>query len=232
MLMPASRYDLIIFDCDGVLIDSEIMSSETLISLLDPLGVSISHDFVQHHFLGRSFAKVAETVLRDFGVVLPQEFEKTYRTSLLEAFEGGLVSTDGIVTVLETLTTPFCVATSSSPERARRSLEIAGLAGYFDQAVFTASEVKHGKPAPDLFLYVAEKFRTEPKKCLVIEDSFPGINAAEAAGMDVWRYVGGSHLSSNGPLSDHNRPGLQVFESWKHFFPLIRAKTDERLAGL
>lgn len=231
MLMPASRYDLIIFDCDGVLIDSEIMSSETLISSLDSLGVSISHDFVQHHFLGRSFAKVAETVLRDFGVVLPQEFERTYRTSLLEAFETGLVPTDGIVNVLEALTIPFCVATSSSPERARRSLEIAGLVDYFDQAVFTASEVKHGKPAPDLFLFAAEKFRTEPKKCLVVEDSIPGIEAAEAAGMDVWRYVGGSHLSSDGSLSGHDRPGLQVFESWTHFLPLIRAKTDERLAG-
>lgn len=232
MLMPASRYDLIIFDCDGVLIDSEIMSSETLISLLDPLGVSISHDFVQRHFLGRSFAKVAETVLHDFGVVLPQEFESTYRTSLLEAFETGLVPTDGIVSVLEALTTPFCVATSSSPERARRSLEIVGLAKYFDQCVFTASQVRNGKPAPDLFLFAAEKFRTEPKKCLVIEDSFPGIKAAEAAGMDVWRYVGGSHLSSESSLSEHGRTGLQIFDSWTHFLPLIRAITDERLAGL
>lgn len=219
--MPVSKFDLIIFDCDGVLIDSEIISAETLISLMADLGVTFDVSYVRRKFLGRSFPSVAETIRREFDVVLPEDFEAVYRSVLLATFATELRSTPGIERVLCELSVPFCVATSSSPERAEMSLNLAGLSGYFGRKVFTASEVPNGKPAPDLFLHAARSLGVDPSRCLVVEDSAPGLEAARAAGMEVWHYVGGSHmdvLPNEAAASGHN--GL-VFDSWSNFPDMI-----------
>lgn len=187
--------DLIIFDCDGVLIDSEVISARMLIAELQGYGVSMDMGFVSRHFLGRSYPVVLKEVRERWGIALPERFEADYRARLLAAFERDLKVMPGAVEVIRALGGRYCLATSSSPERLARSLEITGLAGLFEGAAFTASEVARGKPAPDLFLHAALRMGTQPARCLVIEDSLNGLRAGLAAGMEVWRFTGGSHLA-------------------------------------
>lgn len=190
-----AKIDLIIFDCDGVLIDSELISARMLIAELRGYGVEMDMPFVSRHFLGRSYPVVLKEVRERWGVALPDRFETDYRARLLAAFEKGLEPMAGVVDVIASLRVPYCLATSSSPARLHRSLEITGLAQLFEGRCFTASEVERGKPAPDLFLYAAEKMGFKPSGCVVIEDSLNGVHAGLAAGMQVWRFTGGSHLA-------------------------------------
>lgn len=219
-VMQTKEIDLVIFDCDGVLIDSEIISSKILISQLSDAGVSVDFDYFQRWFLGRSFPKVAESVRHTFDVVLPADFEASYRRRLLEAFSTELKATVGVAEILGNLSRPTCVATSSTPERVRKSLELTGLAHYFGRDVFTASEVKNGKPAPDLFFHTADKMNVEPEKCLVIEDSLPGMEAGVAAGMLVWRFTGASHLRGLAQKDNEMFPDVPVFDNWSKFFEM------------
>ncbi|EAR50336.1 hypothetical protein OG2516_16506 [Oceanicola granulosus HTCC2516] len=213
--------DLVIFDCDGVLIDSEVLSATVLIEAAAALGIDFDMDYVRRHFLGRSFPTVAATIRADYGRALPQGFEASYRETLLERFETDLRTTRGIEAVLTALDRPACVATSSSPPRVARSLEITGLARHFGPRVFTASQVARGKPAPDLFLFAAAKMGAAPERSLVIEDSRPGLAAARAAGMVTMLYGGGSH-SAGGDMD--LPPGVIALDSWADFPPaLLRA---------
>lgn len=186
---------LVIFDCDGVLIDSEIISARMLIAALEERGVQIDLDYVSRHFLGRSYPTVMKTIRLEFGVDLPPSFEEEYRARLLQAFEDGLQVMPGVTEVLADVGRPWCVATSSSRMRARRSLEIVGLSDIVGERLYTAGDVANGKPAPDLFLHAAARMGVRPETCLVVEDSLNGIRAARAAGMAVWRFTGGSHLA-------------------------------------
>jgi HAD superfamily hydrolase (TIGR01509 family) len=190
----ASPFDLVIFDCDGVLIDSEIISARMLIAELARLGVDIDLDHVARHFLGRSYPTVMAQIRKDFQLDLPCDFEDRYRESLLEAFSRDLRIMPGVLDVLDELSVPFCVATSSSPRRVEMSLHLTGLDARTKGRVFTASQVERGKPAPDLFLFAAEHLGHAPSRTLVVEDSLTGVRAAHAAGMTVWRFVGGSHF--------------------------------------
>ena len=188
-------FELIIFDCDGVLIDSEIISAQMLVAELAPFGVQIDLDYVARHFLGRSYPTVLRQIRNEFGLDLPEDFEARYRDRLLAAFETGLQVMPGIPALLEQLALPWCVATSSSRPRAERSLEISGLSERVGGRLYTASQVERAKPAPDLFLLAAREMGVPPARCLVIEDSLNGIRAGLAAGMEVWRFTGGSHLA-------------------------------------
>ena len=185
---------LIIFDCDGVLIDSEVISARQLIAELKGYGVEMDMAFVSRHFLGRSYPVVLKEVRERWGVALPDRFEADYRARLLAAFERELQVMPGVEDTIRATRVPYCLATSSSPERMRRSLEITGLAPLFAGLSFTASEVARGKPAPDLFLHAAARMGADPARCVVIEDSLNGVRAGLAAGMEVWRFTGGSHL--------------------------------------
>lgn len=187
--------DLIIFDCDGVLIDSEVISARMLISELKGYGVDMDMAFVSRHFLGRSYPVVLREVRERWGVALPDRFEADYRARLLAAFQRELTVMPGAAATVRALGLPYCLATSSSPERLATSLEITGLAALFAGVCFTASEVARGKPAPDLFLHAAARMGARPARCLVIEDSLNGVRAGLAAGMEVWRFTGGSHLA-------------------------------------
>lgn len=204
--------DLVIFDCDGVLIDSEHISAGVLVELAAEAGVSFDAGYVREHFLGRSFPTVARTIRDDFSIDLPPDFEARYRARLLDRFRSELRPTAGVLDVLRRLAVPACVATSSSPQRAARSLAIAGLDGFLPH-VFTASLVERGKPAPDLFLHAAAAMGAEPGRCLVIEDSRPGLAAARAAGMAVAYFAGGTHLGGRPPAFDSDPP-LRAFGSW------------------
>lgn len=206
------NFDLVIFDCDGVLIDSEVISARVLVEVAAEAGIAFDADYVAEHFLGRSFPTVARTIRDSFGRDLPPDFEEQYRTRLLARFESELRPTPGILPVLRRLAVPACVATSSSPPRAARSLQIAGLDRLLPQ-VFTASLVPRGKPAPDLFLHAARAMGAAPARCLVLEDSRPGIEAARAAGMAVALYAGGAHMRGR-RFAD---PPPHVLESWPDF---------------
>lgn len=201
---------LIIFDCDGVLVDSELLSAGILIEEVALHGVSLNQSYVRDHFLGRSFPTVAQIIRDRFNLTLPPTFEARYRARLLEKFRTDLRTTPGLMDLLPLLSCARCVATSSSPPRVASSLAITGLDRHFAQ-VFTASLVKSGKPAPDLFLYAAAAMNTDPAHCLVIEDSRPGIAAAQAAGMHVLLYTGGSHMMGT---SFDTTPPVRAFEAW------------------
>ncbi len=216
--MPPTR--LVIFDCDGVLIDSEMISARMLVEELSKLGLSIDLDYVARHFLGRSYPVVMETIRREFGLDLPPAFEDRYRERLLAAFQTDLRIMPGVRAVIERLAVPCCVATSSSPRRVAMSLALVGLAPLVEGRVFTASQVSRGKPAPDLFLFAAAQMGVAPAECLVIEDSLTGIRAARAAEMPVWRFTGGSHLQGrDGPEPDDARPDAR-FSSFADFATL------------
>ncbi len=187
---------LVIFDCDGVLIDSEMISATVLMQQLNAEGIAVDLPYLFEHCLGRSFATVAETVTQSSGRDLPADFEARYREVLLRRFEAELHPMPGAADVLAALRVPACIATSSGTERAQRSLAIAGFGKGKRRKLFTGSMVKRGKPAPDLFLLAANSMRALPRECLVIEDSDMGVQAARAAGMQVWRFTGGSHFAA------------------------------------
>jgi HAD superfamily hydrolase (TIGR01509 family) len=213
-------FDLVIFDCDGVLIDSEIISATMLIEELAKLGVNIDLAYVARHFLGRSYPTVMETIRREFNLVLLPEFETTYRARLLEKFETDLQIMPHVAEVIDQIRLPYCVATSSSPTRAARSLGMVGLSRLVGPQLFTASMVSRGKPAPDLFLHAAAEMGVVAGRCLVIEDSLTGIRAAKAAGMTVWRFTGGSHLAGRDlDEPEDARPDAR-FASFAEFFHL------------
>ncbi len=220
---------LIIFDCDGVLIDSEIISARMLIRELAGLGVTIDLPYVTQHFLGRSYPVVMQQIRDDFGLDLPPAFEAAYRERLLAAFEADLHIMPGVAGVLDTVALPFCVATSSSQGRAERSLALVGLGHLAGPRLFTAGAVARGKPAPDLFLHAASTCGADPASCLVIEDSLNGIRAARAAGMAVWRFTGGSHLAGAGGGEGPDATPDRQFDRFADFFsldPCIRQRVS------
>lgn len=210
--------ELVIFDCDGVLIDSEVISLTVIRELLQAYDIEIDDGYFTREFLGRSFPRVKETVKRDFGVELPDSFEQQYLGSLMNRFDTDLQPVNGVESIISQLSIPFCVATSSHRERTNRALRATGLWSYFEDAIYTASQVQNGKPAPDLFLFAAEQHGVDPKNCLVIEDSLSGLRAGVAAGMQVWHFQGGSHM----PTSISNivlPPGIsRVISHWSQFF--------------
>lgn len=192
---------LLILDCDGVLIDSEVISADTLIELLAEYDINIDRAFVRGHFLGRSFPTVKGLVQKHFDFGLPERFEADYRARLLARFETDLRLMEGVETMLDALAIPNCVATSSSPVRVTRSLELTGVLSRFEGRIFTASEVARGKPAPDLFLHAAARLGVAPMECLVIEDSSVGLQAALSAGMQAIWFTGGAHMAASRHLA-------------------------------
>jgi HAD superfamily hydrolase (TIGR01509 family) len=190
---------LVIFDCDGVLVDSEPIALSVLGEMLEGQQVELSDQEIADRFLGRSLGAVAETVRQDFGVRLPEDFPAMIRRRLFARYERELQAMPGIQTALEGLATrgvATCVASSSLPERIEKSLTVTGLSHAFGSRIFSASMVKAGKPAPDLFLYAARQCGFSPENCIVVEDSPAGIEAARAAGMLVIAFGGGGHAQS------------------------------------
>lgn len=215
------RIDHVIFDCDGVLIDSEIISARMLIAELARYGVAIDLPYIAENFFGRSYPVVLEAIRKDFAVDLPASFEPEYRARLLAVFERELKIMPGVRGMIDRLRVPFGLATSSSRPRMERSLAIVGLTEAFAGQTTTAGEVTHGKPAPDLFLRAAEKLDADPARTLVIEDSLNGIRAAQAAGMVVVRFVGGTHLRHLDPGNALTDPLVPEFASFSDLAQLV-----------
>jgi HAD superfamily hydrolase (TIGR01509 family) len=187
-----SKPDLVIFDCDGVLVDSEVLSCQCLSEALGEYGVELSVEQTLQLFLGQS-ATAVTLYCRQRGQPLPEAFLPELRSRVRERFRRSLQPIPGIALLLSGLGTPFCVASSSDLDRVALSLVLTGLASHFGDRMYTSQMVPRGKPAPDLFLYAAAQMNTAPMRTLVVEDSVSGVAAAKAAGMTAWGFVGGSH---------------------------------------
>ncbi|MEJ1119031.1 HAD family hydrolase [Phyllobacterium sp. CCNWLW109] len=184
---------LIIFDCDGVLVDSEPISIAVLLEMIAKSGVTMSEDDAYDRFLGRSMATISKILHEEYGFAASEADLDEMRTNLYSRFELDLQPIPGIADTLKKLPQRRCVASSSQPERIRLSLRLTGLIDLLDPHIFSATMVKNGKPAPDLFLFAANIMNVDPAECVVIEDSPAGIQAAKAAGMRVFAFTGGTH---------------------------------------
>ena len=186
-------FDLIIFDCDGVLVDSEVISCRAHADVLSRHGYPITSEQVFHRFLGRSTKQANAEVEAELGRALPGSFHGQLQDELFRAFEVDLEAVPHIHAALGEVTQAVCVASSGSHARMRVTLGRTRLYDRFAPNIFSASQVANGKPAPDLFLFAAERMQTAPERCIVIEDSVAGIAGAIAAGMPVLGFHGGSH---------------------------------------
>ena len=209
---PRKKVELVIFDCDGVLVDSEMLSASVLMQMLSEIGLPINYEIFRSDFLGRSYASATERFERRIGKPFPPEFNAQYRTRLLEKMRGNLQPMTGVEEVLAAMRVPYCLATGSSKPRLAVTLAESGLEKYFTGRAFTTSLVKNGKPAPDIFLHVASEMGANVASCLVIEDSEMGVRAALAAGMEVWHFAGGSHIKAGYRLPEDVVPH-QVLDS-------------------
>jgi HAD superfamily hydrolase (TIGR01509 family) len=182
-------YDLVIFDCDGVLVDSERLAIRIEAAILTGLGWPMTQDEVVQRFVGRSAEYMQHEIERTIG--RPIDWEAEFETRYREVFSRELQAVDGVEAALTRITVPVCVASSGTHEKIRFSLGLTGLLDRFDGHIFSVEDVVHGKPAPDLFLHAAEQMGHTPDRCAVIEDSASGVDAGLAAGMTVFAFAGG-----------------------------------------
>lgn len=186
--------ELVIFDCDGVLIDSEAIATRATVQTLQRLGYHVSEADAYQRFVGRSYASIECDVEADWGKALPTSFSAELEALTLLMMKGYLQPIPGIATLLSTLTERRCVASSSSIAWIRQGLTTTQLIHHFEPHLFSADMVESGKPAPDIFLHAAKMMDAAPEACVVVEDSLPGVQAGVAAGMRVIGFTGGSHI--------------------------------------
>lgn len=184
---------LVIFDCDGVLVDSEAISNRIMAEAISAAGVPMTYEECRARFVGGSLQRVIDTVEQWRGTPLPARWKADYESRRNAAFHRELKAVPGAAAAIRAIRasgTPLCVASSGSPEKMDLTLGLTGLKDDFDGNLFSATMVAHGKPAPDLFLYAAEQMGQVPENCVVVEDSLLGVTAAVAAGMRVLAYTG------------------------------------------
>jgi HAD superfamily hydrolase (TIGR01509 family) len=186
-------FDLIIFDCDGVVVDSEILSCGCLRTMLQRHEIAIELPEIYDRFLGRGFRAVADQYVVWRGTPMPESFRAELEALARQSFSAELHPMPGITELLRRIDTDYCLASSSDLSRIELCLSVTRLSGLFAGRLFSAQMVANGKPAPDLFLHAAKTMGARPERTLVIEDSAIGVAAGRAAGMTVWGFVGGGH---------------------------------------
>ena len=189
-------FDLVIFDCDGVLVDSEVISCRAHADTLTRHGFPITPDGVLKRFLGVSDREARRIVESEIGRALPDSFEAEVKHATLSLYADDLSAIAHVGEAITALDLPKCVASSGTPEKIHHGLTCAGLYDQLAPHIFSATQVKRGKPAPDLFLLAATQMGANPARCIVIEDSVAGITGARAAGMTVLGFYGGSHCTA------------------------------------
>ena len=210
-----------IFDCDGVLVDSERIAVRVDVAVLAQLGWAMTEAEVVERFMGRTDAYMVSQIEAQLGRPLPANWEEPFQHLYREAFEAELKPVSGILEALEGILSPTCVASSGTHARIRYTLGLTGLYTRFVGRIFSASEVAHGKPAPDLFLHAANRMGVHPAACAVVEDSRYGVEAARAAGMRAFGYAGG--LSPRHWLEG---PETVVFDDMRELPRLLRGDPD------
>ena len=215
--MAVAPVELVIFDCDGVLIDSERLAIKVDVVVLGELGWRLSEAEVIERFVGRSDRDARAAIEEHLGRKLPAGWADAVEHRYREAFATALTPVEGVLDALDRITHPTCVASSATHDHLRYTLELTGLYHRFAGRIFSADDVAMGKPAPDLFLLAAEQMGATPGGCVVVEDSRYGVQAARAAGMDALGYAGGLT-----PASVLEGPRTVVFDDMRTLPQLIR----------
>lgn len=216
-MRPLTSYDLVIFDCDGVLVDTERLQVHIESRLLTELGWPLTPADVVRRWMGHTEAEMLADIAEELGAEAAERYRGRVSPEIEAAFARELTEVAGISNLLDGLDAAgvrTCVASSGSHERMAMTLGLTGLADRFDGRIFSAVDVARGKPAPDLFLHAAARMGADPSRCAVIEDSASGVRAAVAAGMDVFGFAGG--MAGPGPLVD---AGAVLFERMADLLP-------------
>ena len=185
----------LIFDCDGVLVDSEVIAHQTLLDVLIPLGFTMTLQESFRVFAGRSLKDTIAVIEQQLGRAIPADIMSRARDLLFARFRTDLKPVVGVKDAIEAMSYPRCAASSSSPDRLHLALDVTGLAPLFGDRVYSAIQVARGKPAPDLFLLAARMMSADPGRCIVVEDSPLGVEAGLAAGMRVIGFAGARHAT-------------------------------------
>ena len=184
------KYKCVIFDCDGVLVDSETISNTILVEMANENGANIDINYAIKHFKGNSFKGCLKLIEGIIGNPLSQNFEKQFRERTFKAFKKDIKPIKGVKDVLKYLDVPFCVASSGPENKIKLNLEVTGLLKYFDDDhIFSCFSIKKWKPEPDIFLHAAKTMNFIPSECVVIEDSLLGVEAAKRGGFDVFGFT-------------------------------------------
>ncbi len=216
---PNGHPELVIFDCDGVLVDSEPLAVRIDAILFAEFGMPMSEEEIIDRFVGRSPSVTHDAIEAHLGHPLPAEFAARSRAMFDDVYARELEPIDGIEEALDQITARTCVASSSEPDRLDHKLRLTGLYDRFAGRIFSAEEVPHGKPAPDLFLHAARQLGVDPGACAVVEDSQYGVQAARAAGMAAFGYAG-----SVTPARMLEGPGTTVFDDMRQLPRLLQSR--------
>ena len=183
------KYKCIIFDCDGVLVDSEFISIKTLVEMAQSVGLKIDMKTATQEFTGKSLESILHFIESGINKKLPETFETEFRDKSFKKFKEELKPIKGIKNLLPRLKIHYCVASSGPKEKIILNLTTTGLIGYFKNNIFSCYDIDSWKPNPDIFLHAAKEMGFQPNECVVIEDSIIGIEAAKNGGFDVYGYV-------------------------------------------
>jgi HAD superfamily hydrolase (TIGR01509 family) len=186
--MAHRRFALVIFDCDGVLVDSEVITNRVFTSMLNEMGIAVTMEQVFEQFVGKSMSQCLQIIAKLLGREVPENFVQQYHLRTAVALKSDLKPVSGVEAMLENIQLPYCVASNGSHEKMQTTLGITGLLSKFQGKLYSVSEVARGKPFPDVFLHAAGKFGVPPSACAVIEDTATGVTAGVAAGMTVYGY--------------------------------------------
>jgi HAD superfamily hydrolase (TIGR01509 family) len=205
------NFDLIIFDCDGVLIDSELLANRSEVEFLKTFGIEFDLSDYMDRFVGKNNKDVLKGIELLHGMKLSEEYWELVEDNTFNVFRSELKPITGIFELLASTDKAKCVASSSSLDPLDLTLNITGLFDRFSPHIFSAEQVDRGKPAPDLFLFAAKQMQVHPNRCVVIEDSLTGVRAGVAAGMTVLGYTGGSHIQPGHQAKLLEEGAIEVF---------------------
>jgi HAD superfamily hydrolase (TIGR01509 family) len=220
--MPAPQ--LVIFDCDGVLVDSEKITNRIFVAMLHKAGIYLSAEETLERFIGRSMPQCLDIMESILGHKVPDSLLMEYQRRVEAAWAEELQPIPGVQAVIDALKVPFCVASSGTLEKMRMTLGITGLLSRFENKMFSVTQVAHSKPAPDVFHFAANRMGVPPEACAVIEDSPTGVAAGVAAKMTVYGYC--AHTPAQRLL---NAGAHQVFDSMKDLPQLLFSSNQERM---
>ena len=213
--------ELVIFDCDGVLVDSEVLSSRAHAEALTRHGFPITAEQERDRFLGVSDREARLIIEAETGRKLPDDFENQMQQAALQLYAEHLGLIPHVAETVAALSLPKCVASSGTPEKIRHGLTCAGLYELLAPHIFSAVQVDRGKPAPDLFLFAAQQMKASPASCIVIEDSRAGVTGARAAGMTVLGFHGGSHCTPRHAAALRAAGAHETFDDMRQLPALI-----------
>jgi HAD superfamily hydrolase (TIGR01509 family) len=210
------RWDLVIFDCDGVLVDSEPIANRVFTDLLNEIGLRTTLAETMRDYVGRSMASCMAIVTERLGRPVPDDFVDAFRDRTADAFRAELRAVPGIEAALDAVREPTCVASSGEHRKIRLSLGLTGLLPRFEGRIFSAQDVPRGKPHPDLFLHAARTLGADPARCAVVEDSPLGVQAGVAAGMTVFGFAARTEAAALAAL------GAATFDDMTRLPDLLR----------